>query len=78
MPMNIYVMAALLLAYFVLLMLISSFQGKGKKQSNDSFFRGDRQSPWIVVAIGMVGASLSGVSFVSVPGMVRSSSMLYM
>ncbi|MBO7323875.1 MAG: sodium:solute symporter, partial [Bacteroidales bacterium] len=76
--MNIYVMAALLLAYFVLLMLISSFQGKGKKQSNDSFFRGDRQSPWIVVAIGMVGASLSGVSFVSVPGMVRSSSMLYM
>ena len=78
MPMNIYVMAALLLAYFVLLMLISSFQGKGKRQSNDSFFRGDRQSPWIVVAIGMVGASLSGVSFVSVPGMVRSSSMLYM
>lgn len=74
--MSIYWMAALLLAYFLLLMLVSSFQGK--KQTNDSFFRGDRRSPWIVVAIGMVGASLSGVSFVSVPGMVRASSMLYM
>lgn len=76
MPMSIYWMAALILAYFLLLMLVSSFQGK--KQTNDSFFRGDRRSPWLVVAIGMVGASLSGVSFVSVPGMVRSSSMLYM
>ena len=74
--MNVYLMAGVLLAYFLILMLVSSLQGK--KATNESFFRGDRRSPWIVVSIGMVGASISGVSFVSVPGMVRASSMLYM
>ena len=61
--------------YFLLLLLISRLVGKG---SNDAFFRGNRNSPWPIVAIGMVGASLSGVTFVSVPGMVLSSDMTYM
>lgn len=46
--------------------------------SNNSFFRGERQSPWYMVAFGMVGASISGVTFVSVPGMVLHSDMTYL
>ena len=61
--------------YFLLLLLISWLTGKG---GNDAFFRGNRQSPWPIVAIGMVGASLSGVTFVSVPGMVMQGDMTYM
>ena len=61
--------------YFLLLLLISWLTGKG---GNDAFFRGNRQSPWPIVAIGMVGASLSGVTFVSVPGMVLQGDMTYM
>ena len=63
------------IAYFALLLIISHFVGKG---SNDEFFRGNRQSPWLLVAFGMVGASLSGVTFISVPGMVASVNMTYM
>ena len=68
---------ALLLGYFAILMAVSLGQ-KEKTGGNESFFRGTRRSPWPVVAIGMVGASLSGVTFVSVPGMVRGNDMLYM
>ncbi|MBQ7162929.1 MAG: sodium:solute symporter [Bacteroidales bacterium] len=75
--MSVYLVGGLLLAYFGLLMLISSLQ-TNRRKSNEVFFLGSRRSPWVVVAIGMVGASLSGVTFVSVPGMVRSSDMLYM
>ncbi len=64
-------------AYFGLLMLISYFTGR-KGSDNDAFFIGNRKSPWFVVAFGMVGASLSGVTFVSVPGMVRNVDMTYM
>ncbi len=46
--------------------------------SNETFFKGDRKSPWYLVAFGMVGASVSGVSFVSVPGTVNSLSMTYL
>lgn len=67
----------IVLAYFALLLSISFFQRKNRGE-NEAFFRGNRQSPWWVVAIGMVGASLSGISFVSVPGMVRGNDMLYM
>ncbi len=63
------------IAYFALLLTISHVVGKG---GNDEFFRGNRQSPWLLVAFGMVGASLSGVTFISVPGMVRSVDMTYM
>ncbi len=74
--MNPTLTAILVLVYFGILMLISHSQSQ--HCSNDSFFRGNRKSPWIVVAIGMVGASLSGVTFVSVPGMVRGNDMLYL
>ena len=65
-------------AYFAALLLISRFTGGKDGGSNDAFFLGNRQSPWYIVSISMVGASLSGVTFVSVPGMVRSIDMTYM
>jgi Na+/proline symporter len=49
-----------------------------RRASNEEFFRGARRSPWWMVAFGMVGASISGVTFVSVPGMVLSSGMAYL
>ena len=64
-------------AYFGILLLIARKTG-ARHADNDAFFRGNRQSPWYVVSFGMIGASLSGVTFVSVPGMVRSIDMTYM
>ena len=65
-----------LLTYFALLILISFLTGK--KDDNATFFMGERRSPWYVVAFGMIGASLSGVTFISVPGWVESSQFSYM
>lgn len=62
--------------YFLLLLLISYFTGKN--DSNADFFRAGKQSPWYLVAFGMIGASLSGVTFISVPGWVESSQFSYM
>jgi len=62
--------------YFSLLLLISYFTGR--KADNKGFFVGNKQSPWYVVAFGMVGASLSGVTFISVPGWVKSIDFTYM
>lgn len=62
--------------YFTLLLLVARFTSR--RADNDAFFRGNRKSPWYVVSFGMVGASLSGVTFVSVPGMVRGIDMTYM
>ncbi|MGB5356469.1 MAG: sodium:solute symporter [Eudoraea sp.] len=62
--------------YFILLLLISYFTGKN--DSNTDFFRAGKQSPWYLVAFGMIGASLSGVTFISVPGWVESSEFSYM
>ncbi|MDY3914849.1 MAG: sodium:solute symporter [Phocaeicola sp.] len=63
--------------YFGLLLLISHFTS-GSNADNDTFFRGNRQSPWYIVSFGMIGATLSGVTFVSVPGMVSGIDMTYM
>ncbi|OIP81172.1 MAG: sodium:solute symporter [Porphyromonadaceae bacterium CG2_30_38_12] len=63
--------------YFSVLLFIAYLTSK-KNTDNDTFFRANRQSPWGIVAIGMVGSSISGVSFVSVPGMVRSIDFSYM
>ena len=63
-------------AYFALLLVVSRLTSR--RQDNDTFFRGNRQSPWYMVAFGMIGASISGVTFVSVPGMVMVSDMNYM
>ncbi|MBP3517481.1 MAG: sodium:solute symporter [Parabacteroides sp.] len=75
--MNSYIILFIITAYFGLLLLIAWITGR-KNSSNEAFFLGNRKSPWYIVSIGMVGASLSGVTFVSVPGMVRSIDMTYM
>ena len=62
-------------SYFALLFLISWFTSRNV--SKDSFFTGDRQSPWFLVAFGMIGASLSGVTFISVPGEVGNTGFHY-
>jgi Na+/proline symporter len=64
------------IVYFGILLWIA--KKTGKNQDNDTFFRGNRQSPWYVVAFGMIGASLSGVTFVSVPGMPQVIDLTYM
>lgn len=64
-----------ILAYFAVLLFISRFTARGA--DNDAFYRGNRRSPWYMVAFGMIGASISGVTFVSVPGMVMRMDMTY-
>jgi SSS family transporter len=63
-------------SYFGILLLISHFVSKNS--SDDSFYTGDRKSPWQVVAFGMIGAVLSGVTFVSIPGMVGTNYFYYL
>ena len=63
--------------YITLLLLLSRLIGRSSLD-NDAFYRGNRQSPWWAVAFGMIGASISGVTFVSVPGMVRTMEMTYL
>jgi len=67
----------IIVVYFSVLWLISYIVGR-KSTDNDAFFLGNRKSPWWVVAIGMLGSSISGVSFVSVPGWVGSTQFTYM
>lgn len=62
--------------YFLILLSISYFTGKN--DSNSDFFKAGKQSPWYLVAFGMIGASLSGVTFISVPGWVDGSQFSYM
>lgn len=66
---------SIIVIYFGLIMAISYFTSRNR--SDESFFTGDRQSPWFLVAFGMVGAALSGVTFVSVPGMVGNNSFYF-
>jgi len=66
----------LIVAYFSVLLFISYITGKSA--NNKTFFKADNSSPWYLVAFGMIGASLSGVTFISVPGWVESQSMSYM
>lgn len=65
----------LIICYFAVLMLISYFTSK--EDSNQEFFTANRNSSWYLVAFGMVGASLSGVTFISVPGWVEESQFSY-
>lgn len=64
-------------AYTALLFLVMWLSSR-KNHGNEAFFRGSRKSPWFVVAYGMLGASLSGVTFMSVPGGVYSGDFTYM
>ena len=67
---------ALIASYFLFLIGISFLTGKNA--SNAAFFSANKKSPWFLVAFGMIGASLSGVTFISVPGWVENSSFSYM
>lgn len=71
------IIIATVLIYFFLLYVISRFTAR-KGSDNTTFYRANRQSPWYMVAFGMIGASISGVTFVSVPGMVGKIDMTYM
>ena len=66
----------LILGYFMLLFAISYVTGKN--DSNSIFFNAGKNAPWYIVAFGMVGASLSGVTFISVPGWIESSQFSYL
>ena len=66
-----------IICYFLALTLYSRVV-TGRQSDNETFYRGNRRSPWYMVAFGMVGASISGVTFVSVPGMVNNIGMTYM
>lgn len=66
----------LIIGYFSLLLTISVLTSKSA--NNTTFFKANNSSPWYLVAFGMIGASLSGVTFISVPGWVASESMSYM
>lgn len=63
------------IAYFLILLLVAWYTGRNS--NNDSFFIGNKNSNWMLVAFGMIGTSLSGVTFVSVPGGVGSGNFYY-
>jgi len=69
------VVLAILAGYFLLLFVIARLTSKSS--SNETFFVGNRKSPWILVAYGMIGASISGVSLISVPGEVGNQGFAY-
>lgn len=69
------ILLSFVLAYFIILLIVAYFTSR--KSNNESFFIGNRNSNWILVAFGMIGTSLSGVTFVSVPGLVGSSGFQY-
>lgn len=73
--MNPVLVALLLGGYFLLLIVISRITGKSA--TTDSFFTANRKSPWFVVAFGMIGTTISGVTFISVPGEVGNSASTY-
>jgi Na+/proline symporter len=60
----------IIIVYFGLLILISRLVSK-KDSSNDTFFKANKNSKWYLVAFGMIGTALSGVTFISVPGEVE-------
>jgi Na+/proline symporter len=63
--------------YFIVLFAISFFMNKKSGSSNDTFFKANGKSPWYLVAFGMIGTALSGVTFISVPGAVASNQFAY-
>jgi Na+/proline symporter len=68
---------SLIAGYFCILILIS-FLTSRKTESTESFFLANRKSPWFIVAFGMIGTSLSGVTFISIPGMVAKAQFSYL
>ncbi len=73
--MNPFLVFSVIASYFTLLIIVSYFTGR--KADTASFFTANKQSPWYLVAFGMIGASLSGVTFISVPGWVGDTKFFY-
>ncbi len=73
--MNPILVGTIILGYFLILILISWITTR--KSADDDFYTANRQSKWYLVAFGMIGASLSGVTFISVPGEVANSNFYY-
>lgn len=69
---------SVLIAYFIVLMIVSRVVTGKERESNDAFFMAGQNASWWIVSIGMIGASVSGVSFLSVPGMVGRIGFTYM
>ena len=67
-----------IILYVCFLMAVSRWTTRHGKNTNEMFFSAGHRSPWRLVAFGMVGASISGVTFISVPGMVMTSGMTYL
>ena len=61
---------AFFISYFIVLFALSTYMSRKDGSSNASFFKANKQSPWYLVAFGMIGTALSGVTFISVPGEV--------
>ncbi|WP_029298853.1 sodium:solute symporter [Chryseobacterium hispalense] len=70
------ILLSIIIVYFALLLWVAYRTGKGS--DNESFFIGNRKSNWMLVAFGMIGTSLSGVTFVSVPGAVGNDKFSYL
>ena len=73
--MNANIILLIFIIYFLVLLFISNLTSK--KSTFTDFFNANRSSPWYLVAFGMIGTSLSGVTFISVPGEVGSSNFSY-
>ncbi len=71
-----WIVLATIVGYFIVLFLVSWIASRGS--DNASFFNGNRQAPWFIVAIAMLGAPISGVTFISVPGMVVAKGFSYL
>jgi Na+/proline symporter len=69
------IILSIVIGYFIVLIIISKYTSE--KASNTTFFNADKSAKWYLVAYGMVGASLSGITFISVPGWVESSELTY-
>lgn len=72
------IVLTVILFYFIMVLSVSWWTNRRRDTDSESFYRGDRRSPWWVVAIAMIGTSISGVTYVSVPGMVEAKQMSYM
>ena len=73
--MSPWLLFSFVVGYFVLLLVVAYYTSRNS--NNDSFFIGNRSSNWMLVAFGMIGTSLSGVTFVSVPGTVGGAGFAY-
>ena len=75
--MNPSIVLGVIVLYFLMVFGVSWWTTRRHDRDTETFYRGDRKSPWWVVAIAMIGTSISGVTYVSVPGMVEAKQMSY-